>query len=113
MIELARKVARQKKIDENLFITILCRESRTTKTVEECITSKNGANPLAVGALNKPHQGCRSRGLFQINSCYWPEIKDICAFDPSCNINWAADRFREGRVELFTSWNKYGRRTSK
>ena len=92
IIELARKVARQKRIDENLFIKIMLRES--------------GANPYAVGDINNPRKGCRSRGLFQINSCYWPEIDDKCAFDPRCNINWAADRFREGRVELFTSFNR-------
>ena len=92
IIEYARKVAREKQISEELFITILLRES--------------GANPKAIGDIDRPWRGCRSRGLFQVNSCYWPEVTDECAFSPSCNINWASDRFREGRVELFTSWNK-------
>ena len=90
IIDYARKVARSKMINEELFITIMLRES--------------GANPLAVGDFDKPRKNCRSRGLFQINSCYWSEITDECAFSPRCNINWAADRFREGRIELFTSW---------
>ena len=65
---------------------------------------ESGGNPLAIGDIDNPYKGCKSRGLFQINDCFWPEVSDGCAFDAKCNMNWAADRFREGRVELFNTW---------
>ena len=84
----------------------MCRESRTTKTVEECVNSENGADSQAIGDIDIPRLNCRSRGLFQINSCYWPEVSDKCAFDPECNIQWAANKFKEGRLEIWTSWKQ-------
>ena len=65
---------------------------------------ESGGNPLAVGDVDRPVKGCRSRGLFQIHNCSWPDVSDECAFDVQCSINWAADRFKEGRIEIWTTW---------
>src|SRR3990167_3915190 len=80
----ARNVARRKGISEELFIRILLDES--------------GASSTIIGKIkDKPRKGCRDRGVWQINSCWWPEITDEQAFDPLWSTKWAGERFKEGR----------------
>ncbi|MBV9381250.1 MAG: ricin-type beta-trefoil lectin domain protein [Streptosporangiaceae bacterium] len=48
--------------------------------------AESGCNPSAV--YTNPN-GCRDRGLWQIDDCYWPQVSDGCAFNAQCNGNAA------------------------
>ena len=60
------------------------------------VTRESNWNPLAVGDqhLTCPKTGepIRSRGLFQINNCSWPEVDDETAFSPVSSTLWAMPR---------------------
>jgi hypothetical protein len=43
----------------------------------------------------------RSRGLFQINDCYWPEVSDKQAEDYKWATNWAVDKIKKGKVNIW------------
>lgn len=96
IIDNARNVARQTGISEELFIRILLDES--------------GASSTVIGDMNKickkgPNKGkpVRARGAWQITECHWPEITDEQAFNPIWSTSWAAERFQEGRVDIWTT----------
>ncbi len=58
---------------------------------------------------NPPTSGCPDgsddRGLWQINSCYHAEVRDRCAFNPTCNAH-AAKRISD-RGRDWTPWSAY------
>jgi lysozyme-like protein len=60
-----------------------------------------GYNPPTSGC---PH-GSEDRGLWQINSCYHHEVKDHCAFKPTCNARAAKHISDRGRD--WTPWSAY------
>lgn len=62
------------------------------------IKCESGFNPNAVG------DGGQSRGLVQIHRPSWPDISDAQAFDPDFAIRFMAERFSEGREELWTCY---------
>lgn len=41
----------------------------------------------------------RSRGIWQINNCAYPEITDEQAFDPVWSTQWAKEQFEKGLAE--------------
>lgn len=43
-----------------------------------------------------------SRGLFQINSYYWPDVSDECAFNVECSTLWTMEKINEGKQGLWT-----------
>ena len=93
IISYARDVAQEKGISEELFIKVLLRES--------------GASSSVIGDWDIPYKGEYSRGCFQINTYYWPDITNEQAFDCEWSIHWAAEQFKKGRVDIFTSiWKK-------
>jgi hypothetical protein len=58
---------------------------------------------------NPPTSGCPDgsddRGLWQINSCYHPEVSDHCAFRPTCNAR-AAKRISDHGKD-WSPWSAY------
>ena len=70
--------------------------------------AESSCNPSAVGS-NGPTSGCPSgsldRGLWQINSCYHPEVNDSCAYDAQCNANGAYSISSGGAN--WTPWSTY------
>lgn len=100
VIKLAKKVARERGISEELFIKVMMRESNASTTIK-------GDMDIICRNINSPYYGkpVEARGLFQITQCYFWTVPDSCAYDALCSINWAADRFKEGKIELFNSWN--------
>ena len=56
-------------------------------------------NPLAVGdkhlICKKTGKRIRSRGIWQINSCAWPEVTDEIAFSVEKSTAWAMPKIKE------------------
>jgi len=52
--------------------------------------------------------GGESRGLWQINRFYHPEVSDECAYDAECSTDWALQRILDGKINEWTTW-KYCR----
>jgi hypothetical protein len=48
--------------------------------------AESSCNPSAV--YTNPN-GCRDRGLWQIDNCAWPNVSDACAFQAQCNADAA------------------------
>ncbi|MGH9679334.1 MAG: hypothetical protein ACRD4Y_05250 [Candidatus Acidiferrales bacterium] len=52
--------------------------------------------------------GGESRGLWQINRNWHPEVSDACAYDVRCSTRWSLERIREGHSNEWSTW-KYCR----
>jgi hypothetical protein len=61
-------------------------------------------HPNATNTNSPPPQCGEStdRGLYQINSCYHPEVTDACAFDAQCNADAAYRILSQG-----TDWTQW------
>ncbi len=66
-----------------------------------CIVDAKGHNPPSGNCPN----GSDDRGLWQINSCYHPEVSDHCAYHANCNAR-AAKRI-SGRGRDWTPWSVF------
>lgn len=60
--------------------------------------SQLGPTTLGDGHLTCPRTGkpMRSRGIWQINDCYHPQVSDKQAFDPAWATDWAIEKFKKG-----------------
>jgi hypothetical protein len=45
-----------------------------------------------------------SRGLWQINKAWHPEVSDACAYDVACSTDWSLERIRAGYVDEWSTW---------
>jgi hypothetical protein len=45
-----------------------------------------------------------SRGLWQINKTWHPEVSNSCAYDVTCSTNWSLNRIRNGYVDEWSTW---------
>ena len=45
-----------------------------------------------------------SRGLWQINKDWHPEVSDACAYDVRCSTDWSLERIREGYSDEWSTW---------
>jgi soluble lytic murein transglycosylase-like protein len=52
--------------------------------------------------------GGESRGLWQINKEWHPEVSDACAYNVRCSTDWSLERIREGYADEWSTW-KYCR----
>jgi len=50
----------------------------------------------------------QSRGIWQINRVYHPDVSDACAYDVRCSTDWSLRRIQDGYVNEWTTW-KYCR----
>ena len=54
--------------------------------------------PEAIG------DGGESRGLWQINKAWHPEVSDACAYNVTCSTNWSLERIRAGHLDEWNTW---------
>ena len=66
------------------------------------VTHESQHHPEATG------DGGESRGLWQINKEWHPEVSDACAYDVQCSTRWSLARIRAGYVDEWSTW-KYRR----
>jgi uncharacterized protein YraI len=66
-----------------------------------CNPSASAGNPAGSGC---PY-GSIDRGLWQINSCWHPEVSDACAYNAQCNANAAYTISYSGTY--WTPWSTY------
>ena len=48
--------------------------------------------------------GGESRGLWQINKAWHPEVSDACAYNAACSTDWSLERIRAGHVDEWSTW---------
>jgi Lysozyme like domain len=62
------------------------------------VTHESQHHPEATG------DGGVSRGLWQINKDWHPEVSDACAYDVTCSTRWSLERIRAGYVDEWSTW---------
>jgi hypothetical protein len=62
------------------------------------VTHESQHHPDATG------DGGESRGLWQINKAWHPEVSDACAYDVTCSTRWSLERIRGGYVDEWSTW---------
>ena len=65
---------------------------------EWIVTHESGHHPEATG------DGGQSRGLWQINKAWHPEVSDACAYNVTCSTDWSLDRIRAGYIDEWSTW---------
>ncbi len=68
------------------------------RIAEWIVTHESHHHPQATG------DGGDSRGLWQINKVWHPEVPDACAYDVTCSTRWSLDRIRAGYVDEWSTW---------
>ena len=69
------------------------------------VAHESGNRPSATG------DGGDSRGLWQIDRVYHPEVSDDCAYDVECSTRWSLKRIRDGNINEWSTWKqKHGDR---
>ncbi len=90
---LAFSIAESHGVSAELLSTIVSRESQwNVKAV--------GDMQLVCPKTGKP---VRAKGLMQITDCYWPDISDDEAFDPTFALTWAAEKLANGECKLWST----------
>ena len=86
-------------INVRSYVERAARDEGVDPTVAEWIVShESGHRPDATG------DGGDSRGLWQINRVYHPEVSDRCAYDVKCSTRWSLRRIMEGYVDEWSTW---------
>ncbi len=65
---------------------------------EWIVSHESRHHPEATG------DGGDSRGLWQINKTWHPEVSDECAYDVTCSTHWSLQRIRDGYVDEWSTW---------
>jgi hypothetical protein len=65
---------------------------------EWIVSHESQHRPQATG------DGGESRGLWQINRIYHPEVSDRCAYDMECSTDWALQRILDGNANEWSTW---------
>lgn len=99
---------------ENIYEKIQ-RYSRHFQVPPELIihiaTNESRLNPDAIGDMNiickRTGKPVRSRGMFQISECYFPEISDRQAFDIDFSLIFVAQNIKNGKCHLWTTCRNY------
>jgi hypothetical protein len=68
------------------------------QVAEWIVTHESQHHPEATG------DGGESRGLWQINRAWHPEVSDACAYNVSCSTDWSLERIRAGHVDEWSTW---------
>lgn len=66
------------------------------------VSHESRYHPKALG------DGGDSRGIWQINKVWHPEVSDKCAFDVRCSTDWSLRRLAQGNAKEWSTW-KYCR----
>ena len=62
------------------------------------VTHESQHHPEATG------DGGKSRGLWQINKAWHPEVSDACAYNIACSTDWSLERIRSGHIVEWSTW---------
>jgi hypothetical protein len=68
------------------------------QVAEWIVTHESGHRPGVTG------DGGESRGLWQINKAWHPEVSDACAYDVTCSTDWSLERIRAGHIDEWHTW---------
>jgi hypothetical protein len=68
------------------------------QVAEWIVTHESRHHPEATG------DGGESRGLWQINKAWHPEVSDACAYNVSCSTDWSLERIRAGHIDEWSTW---------
>jgi len=68
------------------------------QVAEWIVTHESRDYPEATG------DGGESRGLWQINKTWHPEVSDACAYNVTCSTDWSLGRIRAGHVDEWSTW---------
>jgi hypothetical protein len=95
--------ARYRRPGVRAYIQSASQSAGVNPTVAEWIVSHESRHhPEATG------DGGDSRGLWQINRTWHPEVSDACAYDVKCSTRWSLERLRDGYADEWSTW-KYCR----
>lgn len=68
------------------------------RVAEWIVTHESRHRPDATG------DGGESRGLWQINKAWHPEVSDACAYSVTCSTDWSLERIRAGHIDEWSTW---------
>jgi Lysozyme like domain len=68
------------------------------RVAEWIVTHESRHHPEATG------DGGESRGLWQINKAWHPEVSDACAYNVTCSTDWSLERIRAGHIDEWRTW---------
>lgn len=68
------------------------------QVAEWIVTHESRHHPEAIG------DGGESRGLWQINKAWHPEVSDACAYNVTCSTDWSLERIRAGHIDEWSTW---------
>ena len=68
------------------------------RVAEWIVAHESRHHPDALG------DGGESRGLWQINKDWHPEVSDACAYDVTCSTEWSLLRIRSGYADEWSTW---------
>ena len=81
------------------YIQAVAKANGVSPEVAEWIVAHESQHhPEAIG------DGGESRGLWQINKAWHPEVSDACAYNVKCSTNWSVKRIRAGYVDEWSTW---------
>jgi hypothetical protein len=92
-----------KQANVQTYVQTAAKGAGVDPSVAEWIVShESGHRPSVTG------DGGTSRGLWQINKDWHPEVTDACAYDMKCSTDWSLGRIRLGYSNEWSTW-KYCR----
>lgn len=68
------------------------------QVAEWIVAHESRHRPAATG------DGGESRGLWQINRAWHPEVSDACAYNVTCSTDWSLERIRAGHINEWSTW---------
>ena len=90
---------RRAQLEAQAYVQSASRSAGVNPRVAEWIVSHESRDhPEATG------DGGESRGLWQINKAWHPEVSDKCAYDVTCSTDWSLERIRAGYVDEWSTW---------
>jgi len=91
--------ARREQLEARAYVQSASKSAGVNPRVAEWIVSHESRHhPEATG------DGGESRGLWQINKAWHPEVSDTCAYDITCSTDWSLERIRAGYVDEWRTW---------
>jgi hypothetical protein len=90
---------RYKRLNVQAYVQDASKSVGVNPSIAEWIVSHESRHhPEATG------DGGDSRGLWQINRTWHPEVSDACAYDVHCSTHWSLERIRNGYVNEWSTW---------
>jgi hypothetical protein len=91
--------ARRGPLNVRAYVQSAAKAAGVNPRMAEWIVSHESAHhPEATG------DDGQSRGLWQINHAWHPEVPDACAYDVTCSTEWSLERIRAGYADEWSTW---------